>query len=237
MASRNATFYGSGVSAALFAPLKWFFYGAMLLLFLIVAAWAVDWIFVFKVWPEGVARLKSILSEDMARTASSSSWHAQLPQFSVGTANFLYEVVFKLTGIHDMGLRFAETASLSIPDTVARNTYLANYETIQVAMTGIQLFGVRLAVLLTSLPLFGLVYAVAMADGLAQRAIRRAGGGHESSSIYHRAKYLQISLLSTITALCLLLPVSVNPRWILLPGVTVLALLVRLQWFYYKKHL
>lgn len=237
MASRNATFYGSGVSGALFAPLKWVFYALMLLLVLILAAWIVDWIFVFRAWPEGLAQLKSILSEDLARTASLGGWHNELTRFSVGTANFLYEGVFKLTGIHNMGSRFAESASLSIPDTVARNTYVANYAAIQVAMTGIQLFGVRLAVVLASLPLFGLAYAVAMADGLVQRAIRSLSGGHESSSIYHRAKYFQISLVSATAALCLLLPLSIDPRWILLPSVTVSALLVRWQWVYYKKYL
>ena len=219
------------------APLKWVLYVSLLLLALIIAAWIVDWIFVFRVWPEGLVRLKGVLDADLARTASLGGWHNQLPSFAVTAANFLYEVVFKLTGIHDMGSRFAVGVPLSIPDTIARNTYLANYEAIQVAMTGIQLFGVRFAVLLASLPLFGLVYVVAMADGLAQRAIRRARGGHESSTIYHRAKYFQVSLIATIAALCLLLPVSIDPRRILLPGIAVLALLAGLQWVYYKKHL
>jgi integrating conjugative element membrane protein (TIGR03747 family) len=230
-------FYSTGVSGALLAPLKWFFYVSLLLLALILAAWIVDWVFVFKVWPEGLTRLKSLLDADLARAASLGGWDNELHQFAVGTANVLYEVAFKLTGIHDMGSRFANGAPLSIPDTIARNTYLANYEAIQVAMTGIQLFGVRLAVLLTSLPLFGLAYVVAMVDGLAQRAIRRASGGHESSSIYHRAQYFQVSLHCMFATLCLLLPLSIDPRWILLPGVTVLAILVHLQWKYYKKHL
>lgn len=219
------------------APLKWVLYVSLLLLALIIAAWIVEWVFVFKVWPEGLTRLKSLLDADLARTASLGGWHNQLPSFAVTAANFLYEVVFKLTGIHDMGSQFAVGVPVSIPDTIARNTYLANYEAIQVAMTGIQLFGIRLAVLLASLPLFGVAYAVAMADGLAQRAIRRASGGHESSSIYHRAKYFQISIVSATAALWLVMPFSIDPRWISLPGVIVLVLLVRLQWLYYKKHL
>ena len=147
MASRNATFYDSGVAGAMLAPLKWVLYVSLLLLALIIAAWIVDWIFVFRIWPEGLVRLKGVLDADLARTASLGGWHNQLPSFAVTAANFLYEVVFKLTGIHDMGSRFAVGVPLSIPDTIARNTYLANYEAIQVAMTGIQLFGVRSAVL------------------------------------------------------------------------------------------
>ena len=142
-----------------------------------------------------------------------------------------------MTGIHDMGLRFAEGAALSIPDTIARNTYIANREAIEVAMIGTQLFGVRLATLVLALPLLVLVYCVALTDGLTQRAIRRACGGRESASLYHRAKHLQVVLLAMGGAVSLLLPVSIDPRWIWVPGIAVLAILARLQWSYYKKHL
>ena len=43
--------------------------------------------------------------------------------------------------------------------------------------------------------------------------------------------------MASISALCLLLPVSVDFRGILLPGATLLVLLARYQWAYYKKHL
>ena len=53
-----------------------------------------------------------------------------------GPANLLYSVVFEATGIHDMGLRFADDAALSIPDTVVRRSYLANHEAMEIAMVG-----------------------------------------------------------------------------------------------------
>lgn len=71
-----------------------------------------------------------------------------------------------------MGSRFADGAALSIPDTIVRNTYIANFEAIQVAMLGTQLFGVRPATLAMAVPPFALVYSVALTDGLVQRAIR-----------------------------------------------------------------
>ena len=153
------------------------------------------------------------------------------------TANVLYKGIFGITGIHEMGLRFADGAALSIPDTILRNTYVANYQAIQVAMIGTQLFGVRLAVLFAFSPLLVLAYAAAMTDGFVQRSIRRAGGGNESANIYHRAKYFQVALMALISALCLLLPVSIDFRGILMPGATLLVLLARYQWAYYKKHL
>jgi integrating conjugative element membrane protein (TIGR03747 family) len=235
--SRNATFYESGVSGALLAPLRWVFYVLMMLLALIFAAWVVDWVFVFRVWPNDLARLQAILSEDLARTARLGNEYYDVTQFAMRTANVLYEGIFGITGIHDMGSRFADASALSIPDTIMRNTYVSNYQAIQVAMIGTQLFGVRLAVLLAVSPLLVLSYAAAMTDGLVQRAIRRAGGGNESANIYHRAKYFLVALMASISTLCLLLPVSIDLHWILLPGATLLVLLARYQWTYYKKHL
>ena len=133
--------------------------------------------------------------------------------------------------------RALPTAPLSIPDTVVRDTYIANFEAIRVVMVGTQLFGIRLATLLMATPLLALAYLVALTDGLVQRAVRRASGGRESASLYHRAKHLQVMLLTMCGAISLLLPLSIDPRWIWAPGIVVLAILVRFQWVYYKKHL
>lgn len=125
----------------------------------------------------------------------------------------MYVLAFRVTGIHDMAIRFAEGAALSIPDTIVRNTYIANREAIEVAMIGTQLFGVRFAMLALIVPLFVLVYLVGTADGLTQRAIRRAAGGRESASLYHRAKHLQVAVVGTGVLAVLIWPAAVN--WLL----------------------
>lgn len=237
MASRGATFHGRGIVGAFFAPLKWFFGISLLLLALILAAWVIDWVFVFKVWPDGVGKLESIVSTDLDRAAQLGEAYSALPRFAAGTANFLYALLFEATGIHGMGAKFAQASSLSIPDTIVRNTYISNFEVIRVAMIGTQLFGVRLATLLMALPLLALVYCTALTDGLVQRAIRRASGGRESASLYHRAKHLQLMLLITAAVIALLLPTSLDPRYIWVPAAISLAAMTRLQWAYYKKHL
>ena len=237
MASRNAAFHERGVPGALLAPLKWLCVTFAVLTGLLLAAWSIDWIFVFRVWPEGLARLEDILRQDLARSANFGGWANAWPNIAGSSANVLYAMLFKLTGIHDMGMRFARDAPLSMPDTIARNTYLANYDAIQVAMIGTQLFGVRLATMAMSLPILLMVYGVSLADGLAQRAIRRASGGRESASLYHRAKHLQFGLLALFGAAGLLIPVSMDPRWLWAPVALVLAVLSRVQWTYYKKHL
>lgn len=237
LASRNASFHEAGLAGALFAPLKFFFMFGLILTLITLMAWIVDWIWVFKVWPDGIDRLKFILGTDLARALALAQWQRVSPDAVTGSANVLYGVVFKMTGIHDMGLRFADGTALSIPDTIVRNTYIGNRATIEVAMIGTQLLGVRLATVLLVAPLFLLLYLVAATDGLAQRAIRRACGGRESASIYHRGKHLQQVLIAFSGATCLLLPVSIDPRLIWWPAAIAAAILTRTQWAFYKKHL
>ena len=105
------------------------------------------------------------------------------------------------------------------------------------AMIGTQLLGVRLATLGMMVPLLVLVYLIAAADGLAQRAIRRACGGRESASLYHRAKHLQVMLVVIGGVLVLILPASIDPRLVGVPVAFLVGILARLQWVCYKKHL
>ena len=237
MVSRNASFHEGVFAGALLAPLKIGFVLLLGVVGILAVAWIVDWIFVFKVWPEDVGRLKGVLAADLARGIELAEWQGGVPSVVTGTANFMYGLVFEVTAIHDMGMRFAEGAALSIPDTIVRNTYLANIEAIEVAMIGTQLLGVRLATLAMMAPLLVLVYLVAAVDGLTQRAIRRACGGRESASLYHRAKHLQVTLVVMGGALTLILPVSIDPRLIGVPVAFLVGILARLQWACYKKHL
>lgn len=237
MASRNASFHEAGLAGALLAPLKFVSMLVLTLVLITLMAWIVDWIWVFKVWTDGVDRLKLILAADLARASKLAQWQGLLPDVVTGSANVLYGAVFKVTGVHDMGMRFADGTAFSIPDTIARNTYVGNREAIEVAMIGTQLLGVRLATILLVAPLFLLLYVVAAADGLTQRAIRRACGGRESASVYHRGKHLQLVLIAMSGAACLLLPVSIDPRFVWWPAAFAAAILTRLQWVFYKKHL
>ncbi len=144
--------------------------------------------------------------------------------------------MFEATGIHDMGLRFADASALSIPDTVVRRSYLAHREAIEAAMVGTQLLGVRFATFLSFVPLL-LVYAVGALDGLTERAIRRSCGGRESASLYHRAQYLQMVALGLGGVALLVWPGPV--AWELCAGLIVILAggLARVQWAFYKKHL
>jgi len=237
LASRNAQFRERGIGAALVAPLVKFAGASAVLGGLLVAAWCVDGVFVCHVWPEGVDHLRAILAEDLARVAQLGGDNPFLTEVAIGTANALYAVFFEMTGIHEMGMRFADRAVLSIPDTITRSAYFAHREGVEVAMVGTQLFGVRIAVLFMGVPLIGLCYAAAATDGLVLRAIRRNCGGRESASLYHRAKHLQILLAAFLLSAELLAPFSIDPRWYWCPLAGLMAAAAQVQWRYYKKHL
>jgi len=237
MASSDASFHRRGVAGILFSPLKWWFVTMLLLIALIVTAWIVDWVLVTRVWTDGVSHLQQALMLELARAERIGEVWNGYPAFARAVANGIYELIFGLTGIQDMGRRFAESAPVSIPDTVLRDTYIANYEAIRVAMIGTQLFGLRLASLTVAIPALLAAYVVAVIDGLMGRAIRRAAGGRESASLYHRAKHLQLVLAIMLAVARLLIPSPALPDWLWMAGVAVIALLARLQWAYYKKHL
>jgi len=237
VASKSASFHEGPLAGVLLSPLKLMFALGMGLVGILLVAWSIDGVFVSRIWPDGLDRLRSVLAEDLGHGVMLAARQGRGAGEITGPANFLYGVVFEATGIHDMGLRFSDGAALSIPDTVVRRSYLANREAIETAMVGTQLLGVRFATLMRFLPLLLLLYAVGTADGLTERAIRRSCGGRESASLYHRAKYLQMAVLGLGGVTLVIWPGAV--AWELCVGVILVVAggLARQQWAFYKKHL
>lgn len=237
MASKNTSFHEGPLAGVLLSPLKLAFSLGLGLVAILLVAWSIDWVCVSRVWPDGVDRLHSLLAADLGHGIALAARQGRGAGEITGPANLLYGLVFEVTGIHDMGLRFAEPSALSIPDTVVRRSYLANREAIETAMVGTQLLGVRFAILIRFLPLLLLLYAVGAVDGLTERAIRRSCGGRESASLYHRAKYLQMAVLGLGGVVILVWPGTI--AWApVIAGIAVgSTMLARAQWAYYKKHL
>lgn len=94
----------------------------------------------------------------------------------------------------------------------------------------------RLAVLVLCLPLFVVVGASAVADGVYGWLMRRTGGARESGLIYHRAKRAFPVFLLLVWVLYLLPPVPMDPRWVIPPFVVLFAIAFRLRVAYFKKH-
>jgi len=98
-------------------------------------------------------------------------------------------------------------------------------------------FGVRLLILILTLPLILTAAFVGLIDGLVRRDVRRFGAGRESGFLYHRAKASLLPLAVLPWVVYLALPVSVHPLMILLPSAALLGLAVNLTAASFKKYL
>ena len=98
-------------------------------------------------------------------------------------------------------------------------------------------FAMRTAMYAAMLPVLALGLALGCVDGMVARAIRKAGAGRESASIYHRAKLGASFVLITGYLVFLCLPEIPSPATVLVAIAIATALLVRLQTTFYKKYL
>lgn len=113
----------------------------------------------------------------------------------------------------------------------------ATREGLVVAMYGIKLFGVRIAMLAMTVPQFVLAIAVALADGLVARDVRRAQGGHESATRYHHAKHLLMFGVIPLTAIVwLVAPVRLPISLLFWPVSMMIVIAIWNMAKYFKKY-
>ena len=205
--------------------MKWFVIIALLVLI-------IDLFCVFVLWsPDGVSRLEQTLHQELD--------YLELPQSKVdilvGVATSFYDTVFVSTGIDGM-MRHAA----SLPSTT-NSTEIEFVETlrpaIETAMIGLQLFALRLGVILLTLPFFAIVVLGAVSDGLLGWYLRRTGGERESGFIYHRAKRALAWSIVGLWVVYLLPPIPMNPKYILPPFLLIAGIATRLQVSFFKKFL
>jgi len=107
----------------------------------------------------------------------------------------------------------------------------------QAALNIVQVFSVRLAILVLGLPTFVLFGLVGLVDGLVCRDLRRWGGGRESSYLYHYAKKSMGRVFLGACVIYLALPFSLHPALILVPFAGLLAVGMALTASTFKKYL
>ncbi len=115
--------------------------------------------------------------------------------------------------------------------------YLLAESYILASMIVIQVFAVRLAVLILAFPAFVLLAMLGLIDGLVQRDIRRWSGGRESSFVYHWAKKILYPSLILPWIIYLAMPVSVHPNLIVLPFAVLFAVSVTVMASTFKKYI
>lgn len=171
----------------------------------------------------------SVLTANSTRMASdiltkTESWFS-----SIGLVSALEWARNRLTRLPD-----ANESGLQV--AVRRGLTSAGDYLVTLVMS-VQLFAVRVTVLLLALPAFFLFGAVGLADGLARRDLRRWGGGRESGFVYHHAKRLVMPTLFLLWLIYLLSPWSLHPSLIVVPFAALFGLTVAIAAATFKKYL
>lgn len=159
------------------------------------------------------------------------------PEATQAIYGALHRVLFEWPGFDGMLVRAQNPVPLGGLDEMMRRAVLRTSEFWGTALSGLELFSMRLAVLAVSLPLIALTAICGVADGLLSRHLRRTGGGRESAFVYHRAKrhaghaVLVLGLISAAS------PVTADPRMVITAFVVVFSLLLRIGTATFKKYL
>ena len=204
--------------------------------FLLIALFVliVDLFCVFVLWsPVGVQHLENVLHQEVELLG--------LPQSDIA---FLAEVIqsFYDTAFVSTGIDGLMRHSVSLPPTnKSQQTALEFTETlrptIEAAMVGLQLFALRIGVLILTLPFLVLVFIVAMADGYMGWYLRRTGGERESGFIYHRAKRGLAWSFLLLWLIYLVPPIPLDPKYLIPPFLLAAGITTRLHMAFFKKFL
>ncbi len=198
----------------------------------------------------GTTHLQRVLREDLARIER-LDFEARTDQYdrSIRTANTLYRWVFVGSGIDAVGRRYFDPTRFDperthaskyekarqVDDHILARFYVMSWPMIESAMLGLQIYGVRLGLVLSLMPAAILLFMLAAIDGWVIRHVRRYRAARESSDRHNIAiAGLYVSLL--VIGVYLALPLSLDPRLVLLPGLLLNAFFVWLAVAYFKKY-
>lgn len=100
-----------------------------------------------------------------------------------------------------------------------------------------EVYAIRLAVMVSALPVFLLAGLVAVVDGLGQRDLRRFGGGRERGQVYHLARGMVFPAFTLPWILYLSWPTTVHPNHFILPFALVFGFALWIAASSFKKYL
>lgn len=213
------------------------------LLLSLVLSIVIEWIGIAFWWPEeGLAHSRRMLERELSYLDGDYRDSLLTPEparFAQRLSDRTHYWLFETTRLDRAGGWLERAASTSEHPTVAglRRLYPPLADGIAAAGQVVQLFMVRLAILILATPVFALFGVVGLVDGLVQRDLRRWGGGRESSYLYHYAKRSVGGFLIAAWVIYLALPMSVNPALVVIPFALLLAGSIRVTASQFKKYL
>lgn len=187
----------------------------------------VDLVCVAILWDDGVDSLRDVVVAERRILRLSDDAEAEL--FLDTSVALAYDWVFAKTSLGDW-------LSMTQKGPTAR-VINSGRVVIETAVLGFELFAVRLAILVLSLPLFAAMGGAAISDGIYGWLMRRASGSRESGFIYHRAKRVGPASMIMLWVVYLAPPVPMDPRWVIPPFIVLFTVALRLRVSYFKKHL
>ncbi len=187
----------------------------------------IEWVGIFfGLWDQpGVLHSEYVLKKELSWLNSDFSTVLGSPaESSIRFSRYMYQVFFVWFNV-DLIQSLLQVESISA---------FAVY--IKAAVTIIQLFFVRLIILLFSLPVLAIFAIVAIFDGTMTRDVRRFGLDLERAWIWSNAKASIKPLVVTPFIVYLGSPWSIHPNWIILPFVLTLSVALWLVTSKFKKN-
>ncbi len=213
---------------------------------LLVAAWlfsvVIEWLGMTFVWPEqGVMHSRDMITTELTylNDGFKKGVLGIKPEtFAIAGASSLDYFLFEWTHFRDFvawAIHPGVNAGV-FRITIARIVMVvAPY--ISAAINITQVFGIRLAVAVLSTPIFILFGTAAFIDGLVHRELRRYGGAHESSYVYHKVKPWIRPAFTTTWFIYLGAPFSIHPDLVFIPAACFFALAIFITTTMFKKYL
>jgi len=240
VASDQSSAYDGNLAHAFLWPLKWIIKGTLFYVGLGLLTMFTALIFAQYYWANPVEASAAVLQSEVARISDLgvNVGNTYLSILANNVMNWTYWLFFKVTTIHDAVIAYSSGAQVNDLDKLYLGQFIArNGNEIYVCMNVIQVYGIRIAILLSTLPLFMLLNLVAFTDGMTERYIRRACSGRESSDINKIGKMSKLMFFALGISVYLCAPIAINPFFIVVPMATVYTIATRFQWKFYKKYL
>lgn len=222
-----------GVTKAITAPFKIAAFLAIGFFVILVGRMAID------IWLLADAKDHPVattsLEQELAIASASPDFFGSTRDRAIAWSDWITEWFYRKPGL----LRPQEGDQKHLGDTeraIQRGVRSIDFA-IGRALLGSQVIAIRSAIVVSFVPWIGLLYLLAFVDGAVERSRRRYGAGRESSTLYHRAKYFQVTFSTAILVAYLWWPGDVNPSLILVPTILACAVMARLQIKYYKKYI
>lgn len=205
---------------------RWFtslFKISLLLVAALVLSIVVEWIGLVWFWPdEGVNHSALMVKEEISFLAKG----LRVNPFIDDSKGVLQQINAAIHAI-------IESTGIGIISTLPYEwVIVGGISAINIA----NVFMVRLAIMILSTPTFILFGVVGLVRGLADRSLRKWGGGRESAGLYHLYYNLLPETFFGVWFIYLALPVTLNPIYLIGPSALLCGLLIRKTAYRFKKY-